>query len=152
MYKNWQTISKEPDLAFRFLLTTTTDERILAGLQRGFPEFFSPKEQALRVPLSTIRAWREKGEDQKENWRLPLPETVLDNFGIPYFMFGDSSGIGYPKEWKKSLKKKDISINSPQYKKLLYLDWQGKRCLVADHTHEGEVIILVPEEFIDVDA
>ena len=150
MYKNWQRINKEPDFTLRFLLTTTNDERILDGLQAGFPEFFSPEEQPLRVALSVIKGWYEVGSD---NEGLPLPETIMEGLGIPHFMFGSGTEVTtYPEEWKRVLKKRAIAINSPQYKKLLYLDWQGKRCLVADHTDEGEMIILVPEQFIDVNA
>jgi hypothetical protein len=149
MYKDWNVISQEKDMALRFLLTTATDTRILQGLEKGFPEFFGTEEQPLRIPLSVIKEWREEGDAD-----VPLLETVLEHFGIPHFRFGEGLGIGYPEEWKKILGRKSISINGGKrtYKKLLYLEWRGQRCLVADYTDQGEMIILVPEQFIDVAA
>ncbi|HVU75345.1 MAG TPA: hypothetical protein VHD38_00700, partial [Candidatus Paceibacterota bacterium] len=109
MHKNWQAINKEKDAALRFLVSATTDARILAGLKKGFPEFFSEEEAPLTVALSTIKEWREEGNEDP-----PLPETVLEYFGIPHFKFGSGPNVAFPEEWRSVLNRKNISINNPR--------------------------------------
>lgn len=154
MHRNWKVISRETNASLRFLLATTVDERILGGLEKGFPEFFASEEQPLCVPLSIIREWCEEGDRD-----APLMEIALEHFGIPHFCFGDGPGVDYPQEWEKTLGTETFAINEPQhnvnekvYGDLLFLEWQGQRCIVADWTDQGDMLILVPEQFIDINA
>ena len=152
MFKNWKTICAEQNQGLRSLIATSDDERILKGLQKGFPELFTQEEQQIRIPLSSMKAWRPEGEAD-----VPLCEDAIAHFGIPSFTFGDVVGKSFPAEWRTALKGKNIWLNSDSDSTHLhtqpeYVLWQGKRFLVADYTDDGEMLIIVPEECIDVNS
>ena len=149
MLRNWKLICQEKNQLLKLLLCVTNEDRICAGLQKGFPEFFTGEEQQPRVPLSAIKAWKEDGKEEP-----PLPESVLRHFGVPHFEFGSAVGVTYPTEWDDLLSGQNISINGAGdgvFDPLLEIQWHGTPCFVADYS-EPEFMILVPKQFVDTKA
>jgi len=56
-YKNWSAICAITDQNLKFCVACSTDEKVLEGLQRGFPELFTEEkpEHDGPWPLSVIR-------------------------------------------------------------------------------------------------
>jgi hypothetical protein len=102
--KNWSAICQIEDHNFRLFICGVTDPAILGGLQRGFPELFTPAEQPGPFPASFIRdraeaisrtpqgGWGKYAAIDRENWWTP----ALVELGVPYCSFNENEDQPQP--------------------------------------------------------
>ena len=136
-YKNWQAISGIKDDLFRLLVATTKDEYVLAGLQTGFPEFFSEEPLQLLIPASALREAARRWSRDNYNSDDYIEEdgeicwvNVLHEFNIPLLFDGTSPESGYdgeniPKDMPQQLIGQRFGTG-------LSVEYRGIRCLVID--------------------
>lgn len=145
MFVNYRKLAAEPDVALRMLVASATDERILEGLRKGFPEYFTDVKQDVPVPLSMLQAYCSP-EDENEGGTLP--EEILKHFGVPYFeVFEDAR----PESWARDLGNSFTLIGAGWTDRppcIVYVSYKNSRCIVVEHTRL--LVILVPEACIDV--
>ena len=91
--KNWKKVCELKNNLLRLLVATTEDEKILRGLQAGFPELFcdASEEAELCVPFSAIQTKaRELGHLWVSVWGYEYVSTfgleeACSEMGIPNF-------------------------------------------------------------------
>lgn len=148
MYKNWQAICGEKNNLLRLLLSSADEKHVMEGLEKGFPEYFSEKEQKLFVPLSAIQAWQKEGAVAK------LAEEACEHFGVPYFEFSETTTPPTVAEkLKELLGEKYVDITEPEhFQEYVFVTWNDVRCLVITYDDVNDLLILVPEGVIDLNS
>lgn len=164
MYKNWPAISRVENGLLKQLCVTATEETIIAGLARGFPELFSEQRVRLTVPASRIRARaRERSiqfwghdefadQDAELAWFFALPE-----FGIPVLSW-EQEYRGIPRDILRQLVGQRLAGGMKvRYASMEWLvvaltgDVGGLKTII-EVVPDAQTISLTPAEFIDLNA
>ena len=87
LYRDWRAISAVTDPRLKMCVALATDEKVLEGLQRGFPELFTAEkpEHDGPWPLSVLRRIVEEscGENSDDDYGTAF-RTLEKHFGFPY--------------------------------------------------------------------
>jgi len=140
MYKNWNAICGCEDKRLLMLLAVSENPQTLAGLQKGFPQFFTAEEQVdPKVPMSAFRELvKHRGEKTVTD--------ICEKLGIPLFLFGDhEQDIGpIPKKWEKYHGR--VFGDGRGVRRLMY---SGETCLVLECSVPAYMAI-ASERYFDV--
>ncbi|OGG50247.1 hypothetical protein A2763_04695 [Candidatus Kaiserbacteria bacterium RIFCSPHIGHO2_01_FULL_54_36] len=145
MYKNWNAICECEDPVLRLLLSVSQNPAILAGLQHGFPEYFTQEKQAEpRAPLSAVR----HAITHNTSAELTMAGVLDEKFGIPAWWFADESHEGQigpvPGEWVV-LGEADIMGD------IAHVMYANEDCIVIESSSESYCTI-APAKFFDLNA
>lgn len=85
-YRDWKAICALTDPRLKLCISLATDEKVLEGLQRGFPELFTREKPTheTRWPLSALlRAVEESCGEQSNDDFSTAHRTLKKRFGFP---------------------------------------------------------------------
>jgi len=151
LHKNWTAICAEANPTLRILAATVEDQRVLEGLEKGFPQLFTTEQQREpKVPLSAIKSIiKHAGSDGADDSAY----EVCDRLKIPLLYFGPSTADHSDSRFEPvPAEFKDKCSGCLECESPFEAEWRGQKMVIVYDHEDGDFLVLAPSSCFDFET